>query len=117
MKNWFYSISVSLLLIMHAAGLYGLVYGQTNFYRDLSAFNLALTFFLFVVGGSRFDKPYLLTLITVSAIGLAVEIIGVKTQLVFGHYQYTSILGTPVMNVPVVIGLNWGMLIMSCAAV
>jgi uncharacterized membrane protein len=117
MKNLLYYISIAILITMHAVGFYGLTHGNMPYYRDLTAFNLTLTFVLFIVGGFRFDSPYLLTLFIVSAAGLFVEIIGVKTRLIFGYYNYTPILGPHFMNVPLVIGLNWGLLVMSCAAI
>lgn len=36
-----------------------------------------------------------------------IEVIGVRTGLVFGHYEYGGTLGTHVLGVPPVIGLNW----------
>ena len=36
-----------------------------------------------------------------------VEVIGVKTGLIFGSYEYGSTLGMKVLEVPLVIGFNW----------
>ncbi|HAH25177.1 MAG TPA: carotenoid biosynthesis protein, partial [Prolixibacteraceae bacterium] len=40
-----------------------------------------------------------------------VELIGVNTQLLFGNYQYGLALGFKLWNTPLVIGLNWLILI------
>ena len=40
-----------------------------------------------------------------------VELIGVNTQLLFGNYQYGPALGFKLWNTPIVIGLNWLILI------
>ncbi|HLP14074.1 MAG TPA: carotenoid biosynthesis protein [Flavobacteriales bacterium] len=117
MKPVLYYTAIAVLIVMHAVGLYGLTHNHMTYYRDLTAFNLTLTFVLFLVGAFRFDLPYLITILVISAIGLVVEIIGVKTKLIFGDYNYTTILGPDVIDVPLVIGLNWGLLIMSCAAI
>lgn len=38
---------------------------------------------------------------------MIVEIVGVKTKLIFGNYIYASGLGFKIFNTPVIIGLNW----------
>lgn len=43
--------------------------------------------------------------------GYAVEVIGVKTGLIFGAYAYGDVLGPQLANVPLVIGLNWTILL------
>lgn len=44
-------------------------------------------------------------------ITLFLEVIGAKTGLVFGEYSYGSILGIKVFDVPIIIGLNWVIII------
>jgi putative membrane protein len=44
-------------------------------------------------------------------VGFVAEIVGVNTGLIFGEYSYSKILGVQVFNVPVIIGLNWFMLV------
>lgn len=40
-----------------------------------------------------------------------IEVIGVKTGLLFGNYTYGSSLGIKVFDVPIVIGFNWAVLL------
>jgi putative membrane protein len=47
--------------------------------------------------------------------GFFVEVIGVKTGNVFGEYYYGDPLGPKVMDVPLMIGVNWLMLIYICS--
>lgn len=49
-------------------------------------------------------------------IGLSVEIIGVKTGLIFGDYTYGHALGYKVFSVPLVISVNWAILL-SCGII
>ena len=44
-----------------------------------------------------------------------IEVIGVKTGLIFGKYSYGNGLGYKLLNVPLVISINWAMLI--CAGI
>jgi putative membrane protein len=43
--------------------------------------------------------------------GYAVEVLGVKTGAIFGAYGYGSVLGLQMAGVPLVIGLNWTILL------
>jgi putative membrane protein len=38
---------------------------------------------------------------------LVIEIIGVKTGIIFGEYEYGKTLGIKLFDVPIIIGLNW----------
>ena len=51
--------------------------------------------------------------ITVS-IGFIVEVIGVNTALLFGEYTYGNLLGIQVKNVPLIIGVNWFIVMYCC---
>jgi len=112
----FYS-SLLVLLIMHGVGFCGVVWRQMQDYRDLTWLNLLITFIVFIVGGSRFDQKYLTAAILLALAGFFIEVLGVKTKLIFGNYEYTHIMGTRFLTVPLIIGLNWSMLILSCAAI
>lgn len=41
------------------------------------------------------------------AISFVLEIIGVKTGLIFGKYEYSDVLSVKMFGVPLIIGLNW----------
>ena len=43
--------------------------------------------------------------------GFLVELVGVNTQILFGSYKYGSSLGPLIFNTPLVIGLNWLVLV------
>jgi putative membrane protein len=45
------------------------------------------------------------------AFGLLMEIIGVNSGLIFGSYTYGSALGPKIFEAPIVIGLNWGVVV------
>lgn len=49
----------------------------------------------------------------VIALGIIVEIIGVKTGILFGDYSYGLLLGFKILGVPIVIGITWLMVTMS----
>lgn len=117
LKKVIFIISVAVLLVMHSMGLYGLTHGQMQYYRDLTCVNLLITFGLFIVGGSKFDKNYLSIALIIAVLGFFIEVIGVKTKAIFGIYNYTEMLGPRVLDVPLVIGLNWAMLVLASSSI
>jgi putative membrane protein len=55
-----------------------------------------------------------LFVLTAAVTGIAVEIIGVNTKLLFGDYNYGAVLGYKIKNVPLIIGVNWFVIIYCC---
>lgn len=43
-----------------------------------------------------------------------IEVLGVATGIVFGAYHYGTVLGTPVLGAPPLIGFNWVVIILGC---
>jgi putative membrane protein len=48
-------------------------------------------------------------------VGFTLEAVGVATGLVFGPYSYGTVLGPKLLGVPLVIGLNWPLVILGAA--
>ena len=46
-----------------------------------------------------------------------VEVLGINSQLVFGKYIYGSEMGFKVFNTPLMIGINWAMLVYCSASI
>ena len=47
-------------------------------------------------------------------IGFVAEIIGTNTGLLFGQYGYGNVLGIKMNNVPLIVGINWFVIIFCC---
>jgi len=52
----------------------------------------------------------------VAVVGFLAELIGVNTQALFGFYQYDDSLGLRLWNTPLIIGLNWLVLVYCIAS-
>jgi putative membrane protein len=46
-----------------------------------------------------------------------IEVIGVSTQMIFGNYIYGNGLGVKILNTPIMIGINWAMLVYCTASI
>lgn len=84
----------------------------------LTPFTLLLTgsFVLFYSYKSSGNKFLIWVLITY-AITFTLELVGVKTSLIFGEYYYGNILGLKVFEVPLIIGFNWVFVILGSISV
>ena len=96
------------LIILNLAGAIGLSTKYSSIFLTLVPYNLILTFLLcfFYVSIKKYYRPILLLFL----IGYFIELIGVKTGFLFGEYSYGDTLGLKILDVPVVIGLNWSIL-------
>ena len=56
---------------------------------------------------------FLFLMITVVA-GFGVEVLGVNTGLLFGNYNYGTVLGYQWWGVPLIIGVNWFIILYCC---
>ncbi len=104
-------VSTIILVVIHVAGIIGL---QTE-YKDLflmcTPFNLLLSIGLLFWNHNDFSKSFFIFSVLIFSTGYLVEVAGVKTGMIFGHYSYGKTLGFKLLDVPVIIGINWLMLI------
>jgi putative membrane protein len=66
---------------------------------------------VFLIHSSLTEKKFLFAFISVALLGFIIEVIGVKTGLIFGEYSYGNGLGYKLLDVPLIISINWAMLI------
>jgi putative membrane protein len=91
-----------------------MLYFDRSFFVRSTPFNLLLMFVLLCWTQERVNKYFLLFVVLCFLIGVGVEIAGVNTSLVFGEYQYGNVLGNKVAAVPLIIGVNWFIIIYCC---
>ena len=48
-------------------------------------------------------------------VGFCLEVVGVATGALFGRYGYGPLLGPRILGVPLIIGVNWGVVSLGCA--
>ena len=104
--------SIAFLCIFFAVGIIGIQMEETNalFIKLIPVALLLSSAFVFYFHTS-FDLKTILVFSLVYFLGLLIEIIGVDTKLIFGHYEYGNGLGIKLFHTPLIIGLNWLMLV------
>lgn len=105
-------IALSIALLVHVSGVIGiLLTPYKNWFINYTAINLLLMALLIIVTHPQKNKTFLLFFIIVCIMGFGIEVLGVNTSFIFGNYTYGTILGMQLLNVPVVIGINWFIII------
>jgi bisanhydrobacterioruberin hydratase len=104
---------------MYSVGITGHLIVST---RDLMT--MLTPFTLFLTGGVvayksfyKADSKFILWGIITYLITYLLEVAGVKTGLVFGEYIYGNALGFRVLEVPLVIGFNWVLVILGAISI
>ena len=94
-------------LLIYSVGIIGVSLEITrDFFNALSPLNLLLTGLILLLFVVDFKKSFV-GLVIIFLIGMVIEIVGVQTGLVFGPYYYGKTLGIKILEVPIIIGLNW----------
>jgi putative membrane protein len=107
--------AIGIIIILHLVGLLGLSSSYQSYFLMLTPVNLLISAFLVLKFQRKFEMSIIVLLVVSFLVGMATEIIGVKTGYLFGYYTYGSVMGPKVMEVPLMIGLNW-MILSYCAA-
>jgi bisanhydrobacterioruberin hydratase len=106
-----FDIATAIAVLFHVIGLAGLLYFDKNFFLAATPINLLLSFALLIWTQKEKNINFFLFLLICFGVGVAVEITGINTGILFGDYTYGNVLGYKVQNVPVVIGINWFIII------
>lgn len=109
-----FDIATAIAILFHSIGLIGLLFFDKDFFITATPFNLLLSFTLLIWTQTGKSSSFFLFLLACFAIGIIVEITGVNTKMLFGDYAYGNVLGFKVQNVPVLIGVNWFIIIYCC---
>ena len=103
-------ISIFIIWLFHLSGILGIIYGNSDWFVSATPINLLISFILLLLNTELRFNIILLILFCFS-FGMLAEILGVSYGLIFGNYNYGEVLGYKVFNVPIIIGVNWCVLV------
>lgn len=102
---------VEILLWVYAVGLTGMLLPfSRELFKTITPLNLLFAA-LFLFWGKRPSRRVIITGTFIAVASFFVEAAGVNTGRIFGTYIYGRTLGPALLNTPVIIGLNWFILI------
>lgn len=101
-------------VLFHVTGLTGILFINKTTFASLTPLNLLLTVALLFWTQQKQTFSFYLFFLLCFTIGFAVEILGIHTGMIFGEYKYGSALGLKVKEVPLLIGVNWFIVVYCC---
>jgi putative membrane protein len=112
-----FHIATFIALLFHVSGCIGMFTVHRDWFIKYTPLNLLLMFALLVWAQPKKNKHFFLFVLVCFITGMIVEIIGVNTSLLFGRYEYGTVMGPKFMNVPWLIGINWFVILYTSAVV
>lgn len=106
-------IATTIAILFHAIGLVGMLFNK-DFFVATTPINLLLMVGLLFYTQEKINLSFLFFVLICFATGMAVEIIGTSTGYLFGEYEYGKMLGIGIKKVPLVIGINWFIIMYCC---
>lgn len=101
-----------ILIIFYTVGIFGLTFPPTKSYIEiLTPYTLIMNLALLILYHTPWSAKHVVLYSIIAVAGFLVEVAGVHTGLVFGDYQYDQVLGAKLFDTPLIIGINWLMLI------
>ncbi|NDK54915.1 carotenoid biosynthesis protein [Pontibacter fetidus] len=111
-------VCLAVLVIFHAVGFWGLMFsGRPMYFQELTPLNLLLTNALLFSLHRTWNAQFLVFAVVVTIASFLAEVLGIHTGLLFGNYSYGAALGLKLWDVPLLIGLNWLMLVYSTGTI
>ena len=106
-------IATAIAIFFHAIGFVGMFYNK-DFFVQTTPLNLLLMFGLLLYTQAKINWQLVFFFCICFVVGIWVEIIGTSTGMLFGNYSYSKVLGPSFKNVPLIIGINWCIIIYCC---
>jgi len=107
-------VSIIIIILFHVVGLIGCSLPATDIlFLKLVPWHLLLMTVVIVYNHHQLDGRFFLFALLIFVIGFTAELIGVHTGWLFGSYAYGETLGTQLFRIPLMIGVNWFLLIYS----
>ncbi|MBC6400644.1 MAG: carotenoid biosynthesis protein [Ekhidna sp.] len=103
---------IGLIWLFHISGLVGILLGMAEWFLEKTALNLLACFLILVAAWPLKQFKQALIVYIFFAAGLFVEWLGVHYGFPFGNYDYGDNLGIKLDEVPLLIGVNWAMLVL-----
>ncbi|PKP52348.1 MAG: carotenoid biosynthesis protein [Bacteroidetes bacterium HGW-Bacteroidetes-1] len=112
-----FQFSLFLLFVIYLVGITTVLMGHADSLMLLTPYNLIFASGLILFNAEKIDKKYLFWFLLLAIAGFLIEFAGIVTGRIFGIYSYGNGLGIKLLEVPLIIGVNWSILVFSTAAI
>lgn len=106
--------SIALIVIFHIVGIIGFANEPlVHIFKRLVPFHLLLMLGIVLWNNQSWNKNFIIFSVIVYVGSFFIEMLGTNSGLIFGEYAYGKTLGYKVWNTPLMIGVNWFILVYS----
>lgn len=111
------ALGIFIIWLFHISACIGIYLGYKEWFIEKTAINLIIQLIILVLIFPIRHQKEIQVFLFIFFIGFMVEVIGVKTGFPFGNYSYKSSLGLKLLEVPLLIGFNWVILVVITGAI
>ncbi|WP_207424668.1 carotenoid biosynthesis protein [Desertivirga brevis] len=107
-----------IVVLFYTVGFFGLSSDMlVELFKDLVPFHLLLMFLLIMISHDNKNRAFYTFVVVTYIAGFLIELAGVKTGYIFGDYTYGATLGYKIADIPLIIGINWVLMVYSTGAI
>jgi uncharacterized membrane protein len=106
-------LALGILIVLHLVGLFGILSEWSELFLSLSPVHLIVAAIILFWFHPSWDARQAGALFLIFTLSFGLEVLGVKSRVIFGSYDYLDMLGAKALGVPFVIGLLWVLLVYS----
>lgn len=104
------NLSIFFIWLFHVSGIVGIIYSDFYWFIGATPLNLMISFSLLLIN-TKLNKNSIFLILSCFIVGMVAEILGVRYGFIFGEYTYGSVLGVKLMEVPLIMGIIWCILV------
>lgn len=104
------NLSIFFIWLFHVSGIVGIIYSDFYWFIGATPLNLMISFSLLLIN-IKLNKNSIFLILSCFIVGMVAEILGVRYGFIFGEYTYGSVLGVKLMEVPLIMGIIWCILV------
>ena len=106
-----------IVVLWYLVGIAGFIIQPLRpLFQQLTPFGMVMAVILLLYFHEPKNLKAWLVFAGIAVVGFVAELIGVNTQRLFGNYNYGDALGFKLWNTPLIIGLNWLVLVYCISA-
>ena len=105
-------VAIIIIILFHVVGLFGLSIPVTRpVFLQIVPFHLLLMLVVIVLSHHKLSSRFGVFILIIFWFGFIAEWVGVHKGWLFGNYAYGNTLGLKLFDIPLMIGVNWFLLV------
>ena len=105
-------VAIIIIILFHVVGLFGLSIPFTRpVFLQIVPFHLLLMLVVIILSHHKLSSHFGIFILIIFWFGFIVEWVGVHKGWLFGNYAYGNTLGLKLFDIPLMIGVNWFLLV------